>query len=324
MARRLISSSRSEIRNMSAAELKASVLASEGRTVLCQNFVGLSLCEGTTNSEIDQAFGADMIFLNGYSMDESIPQPGLMVEEWDDEEKTYHTKQYRVKDMKKLIDVPLGIYLECGQGDDAATSTSPEKSLVRLDRVASAENIEKAVKEECDFIVLGGNPGTRTSFETIAAATKRAKEIVGDRMLLFSGKWEDGVDQKVIGDPQVPMAVHEQFVKDLIDAGADVICMPMPGCRPGITVEDIRSLVTLIHTYKPGTLALNFLDCSVEGADDASIRQCGLWSKMTGADIHAIGDAGLSGMSSPEGIYTLSMALKGRRLTFRRMAAGRR
>lgn len=324
MARRLISSSRSEIRTMSAADLKSSILASEGRTVLCQNFVGLSLCEGTTNSEIDQAFGADMIFLNGYSMDESVPQPGLIVEEWNADEKKYVTKQYRVKEMKKLINVPLGIYLECGQGDDAATSTSPEKSLVRTDRVASAENLEKAVKEECDFIVLGGNPGTRTSYDVIVNATKRAKKIIGDRMLIFSGKWEDGVDQKVIGDPQVPMSVHEKFVKDLIDAGADVVCMPMPGCRPGITVEDIRSLTTLAHTYKPGTLVMSFLDCSVEGADEDSIRQCALWSKMTGADIHAIGDAGLSGMSSPEGIYTLSMALKGRRLTFRRMAAGGR
>lgn len=324
MARRLISSSRSEIMNMSAGELKASVLASEGRTVLCQNYVGLSLCEGTTNPEIAQAFGADMIFLNGYSMDENVQQPGLLVEEWDEDNKTYKTRQYRVKDMKKLINVPLGIYLECGQGDDAATSTSPEKSLVRSDRIASSENIEKAIKEECDFIVLGGNPGTRTSYDVIVNATKRAKELIGERMLIFAGKWEDGVDEKVIGDPQVPMSVHEQFVKDLIDGGADVICLPMPGCRPGITVEDIRSLVTLVHTYRPGTLALNFLDCSVEGADDNSIRQCALWSKMTGADIHAIGDAGLSGMSSPEGIYTMSLALKGRRLTFRRVASGRR
>ncbi|CAM4165266.1 hypothetical protein ACP0AK_04835 [Listeria ivanovii] len=69
---------------------------------------------------------------------------------------------------------------------------------------------------------------------------------------------------------------------------------------------------------------MSFLDCSVEGADDDSIRQCTLWSKMTGADIHAIGDAGLSGMSSPEGIYTMSIALKGRRLTFRRLGAGGR
>ena len=324
MARRLISSGRSEIQQMTAKELKYSILASEGRTVLCQNFVGLSLCEGTTNAEISQAFGADMIFFNGYSLDENVPQEGLIVEEWNEEKKTYETKQYRLKDMKKLIDVPLGIYLECGLGNDPATSTAPEKQMVRTDRVASEENLKKALEEGAHFVVLAGNPGTKTSFEAIVDATRRAKNIVGDQMLIFAGKWEDGVVNKVIGDPQVPMEEHKKFIKELIDAGADVICMPMPGCRPGITVEAIRELVTYVHLYSPGTLVMNFLDCSVEGADDDSIRHCALWSKMTGADIHAIGDAGLSGMSSPEGIYTLSMALKGRRLTFRRIAGGRR
>lgn len=324
MARRLISSSRSEFQHMSAKELKESIWASEGRCVLCQNFVGQSLCEGTTNAEISQAFGADMIFFNGYSMDTSMHQEGLMVEEWNEEEANYVTKEYRLKDMKKLINVPLGIYLECGLGDDKGTSTSPEKENVRADRIASEENLKKAVAEGCDFIVLAGNPGTRTSFDTIIEATKRAKSIVKDDMLLFAGKWEDGVHEKVIGDPQLPMETHKKFVKDLIDAGADVICVPMPGCRPGINVEDIREIVTYVHTYKPTTLVMSFLDCSVEGADNQSIRQCTLWSKMTGADIHAIGDAGLSGMSSPEGIYTMSIALKGRRLTFRRLGSGRR
>lgn len=324
MVRRLISSSRSEILNMTAKDLKTSILTSEGRTVLCQNFVGDNLCEGTTNAEISQAMGADMIFFNGYSMDEHQSQIGLIVEEWNEESQTYQQKQYRLKDMKKVINVPLGIYLECGKGDDASTSTSPEKQNVRQDRIASKENIEKAIKEDCDFIVLAGNPGTMTSYDAIVEATKQAKEVVGDRVLLFAGKWEDGVYNKVLGDPQVPMSVHKKFISDLIDAGADVICMPMPGCRAGISVDDIRELITFTHTYKPGTLVMSFLDCSVEGADNDSIRQCTLWSKMTGADIHAIGDAGLAGMSSPEGIYTMSIALKGRRLTFRRIAAGRR
>ena len=204
------------------------------------------------------------------------------------------------------------------------TSTSPEKQNVRWDRIASRENLEKAIEEKCDFIVLGGNPGTMTSYDVIVEATKRAKSIVGDRMLIFSGKWEDGVYEKVLGDPLVDMDVHKQFIKDLLDAGADVICLPMPGCRPGITVEDIRELVTFTHKYKEDALVMSFLDCSVEGADEDSIRQCTLWSKMTGADIHAIGDAGLSGMSSPEGIYAMSIAIKGRILTFRRLGAGGR
>lgn len=323
MPRRLISTSRSEIRNMTAAGLKASILASEGRTLLCQNYVGHHpLCEGTTNAELSQAFGADMIFFNGYSMDPAVSQPGLVMEEWNGND--YVKKDYRLNDMKKLIDIPLGIYFECGTGDDAATSTSPGNSLVRSDRIASAQNLAKAKEEGCDFMILGGNPGTKTTFQTIVDATRRAKDIVGDSMLIFSGKWEDGVTEKVLGDPQLPMEVHKKFIADLIDAGADVICVPMPGCRPGINMEDIRELTTYTHLYKPGTLVMSFLDCSVEGADEDSVRQCSLWSKMTGADIHAIGDAGLCGMSIPEDIYTMSIALKGRRLTFRRLGGSRR
>lgn len=323
MSRRLISSTRSEIQSFTTAELKESILTSEGRTILCQNYVGLQpLCEGVTNPELAQAFGADMVFLNGYSMDAAISQPGLIVDEWTED--GYVVKDYRLGDMKKLIDVPLGIYFECGVGDDGTTPTTPGAPLVRTDRIASAENLNRAKEENCDFIILGGNPGTKTSFDVIVKATKRAKDIVGDSMLIFAGKWEDGVYEKVLGDPQVPMEVHKKFIADLIDAGADVICMPMPGCRPGISMEDIRELTTYTHLYKPGTLVMSFLDCSVEGADEDSVRQCSLWSKMTGADIHSIGDAGLSGMSIPEDIYAMSIAIKGRRLTFRRLGGSRR
>ena len=323
MARRLISTSHSEIRAMSAAELKESIRDSEGRVVLCQNYVGANpLADGTTNAELAQAFGADMIFFNGYSMTPGASQPGLQVEQW--ENGGFVQKSCRLKDMKALIHVPLGIYLECGTHDVYATSTSGT-NLVRTDRVASDENLRRVLEEQADFIILAGNPGTGTDNRVIVDAARRAKEILGDQVLIFAGKWEDGVHQKVLGDPLWPMETHKKFIADLIDAGADVICMPMPGCRPGIVMEDIRELTTFAHSYgNKGALVMSFLDCSVEGADEDTVRQCTLWSKMTGADIHAIGDAGLCGMSVPEDIYAMSIALKGRRLTFRRMGGGGR
>jgi hypothetical protein len=45
-----------------------------------------------------------------------------------------------------------------------------------------------------------------------------------------------------------------------------------------------------------------------------------LMSKMTGADILHIGDAGYSGMANPENILAFSLAIRGRRHTYRRMA----
>ena len=323
MSRRLISTSRSEMSRMTARQLKQSIQASEGRVVLCQTYVDLPpLCEGTLNAELAQAFGADMIFLNGYSLDAAWEHKGLQAEVWD--RGKFQTRQLRLQELKKWIDVPLGIYLECGDGDDLTTSTAPNHKLVRKDRVATKENLLKARQEGVDFIILGGNPGTGTSFSRIVEAARSAKQLLGDSVLIFAGKWEDGVTQKVLGDPTLAQGESEAFIKDLIDAGADVICLPMPGSRQAINVEDIRSLVTFAHTYKPGTLAMTFLDGSVEGADEATIRQCALWSKMTGADIHAIGDAGMSGVSIPEDIYAMSIALKGRRLTFRRLATHHR
>ncbi len=42
---------------------------------------------------------------------------------------------------------------------------------------------------------------------------------------------------------------------------------------------------------------------------------------MAGADVHHIGDAGYSGVAIPENIMALSMAVRGRRHTWFRIAA---
>lgn len=321
MATRLISTSKSEIRNLSAVELKRSIQASEGRVVLSQCYVGHpALLEGTTNPELAEAFGADMVFFNGYPMDDTtIPAFKVKVNNGNG----WEQHDYRLKEMKQFTNGPLGVYLECGVGDDQSTSTAQGEQLVRKNRVASRENLERLIEEDADFVVLAGNPGTGTKMEEIIAATKLAKEVLGDQVMIWAGKWEDGVDEKVLGDPLATFD-HKDIISKLIDAGADVICLPMPGSRTGITVDMIRDLVEFTHKYKPGTLAMSFLDGSVEGSDEDTIRLCTLMSKQTGADIHAIGDAGCSGMATPENIYQMALTLKGRRLTWYKLASGKR
>lgn len=320
--RRLINSTRSEIQRMTKKELITSIQASEGRVILAQNYVGLHpLNEFVTNVELAQAFGADMIFFNGYSMNPEKSMPGLIVEEYDKKD-GYTQKQYRLSEMKQLVDVPLGVYLECGIQDDISTSTT-NFSLIQPDRIASRENLERVKYEGADFIVLAGNPGTKTTMDRIIETTKLAKEILGNDVVIFAGKWEDGVHEKVLGDPLAKRLAND-VIKELIDAGADVICLPMPGSRSGITTDMIRKCVEYTHQYKPGALAMSFLDGSVEGADQETVRECMLMSKQTGADIHAIGDAGLSGIATPENIYQMSLSAKGKRLTYRRIAGSRR
>lgn len=114
---------------------------------------------------------------------------------------------------------------------------------------------------------MAGNPGSGVTYENVIKATKECKEIVGDDVLIFAGKWEDGNTEPILGDPQLGMERSKEIIKQLIDAGADCITLAMPGARFGISTEEIRELVTYIHTYKPGTLALSFLDGSVEGSE---------------------------------------------------------
>lgn len=321
MVRRLINSTKSEIRSMSAQEMKKSIKASEGRVILAQNYVGFGpLVQDTTNVEVSFAFGADMVFFNGFPMDGSdIPAFETPIFENGSLENKFLTYQ----EIRDITPGPLGVYLECGDKDDPETSTAVGTKLIRPERVASEENLQKVKEMGVDFIVLGGNPGSGTTLSAIVQATKRAKEILKDDVMIWSGKWEDGVNEKVLGDPLI-FEESKHYIKELIDAGADVICLPMPGSRTGVVVEEIRKLVNLVHTYKEGTLAMNFLDGSVEGADTDTIRAYALMSKQTGADIHAIGDAGLSYMPVPENIYQLALTTKGRRLAWMKMATGHR
>ncbi|ADH60416.1 conserved hypothetical protein [Thermoanaerobacter mathranii subsp. mathranii str. A3] len=303
MVKRLIDCTKSDFEKMKAPELKIAIYKSEGRVIMAQHLVmvGEGIIKGVTNAEIEAAFGADMILLNTYHPNGENGNPGL--------------QGMTLMELKKLINRPIGVYLGCtGKGKELPKSLGP---------AATPENIKLCLEQGADFIVLGGNPGSGTSIDAIIEATKMAKEIIRDKALLFAGKWEDGVEEKVLGDPLAKRPAKE-VIKELIDAGADVINFPAPGSRHGISVNMIRECVEFVHSYKPGTLAMTFLDSSVESADVDTIRHIALKMKETGADIHAIGDGGYAGCTLPENIYQLSLTIRGRRFTIKRMAANNR
>lgn len=330
---RLVSNARSGIRDMSAKELKAAIKGSEGRIVMSQVSPYGSVLEDVTNPELAQAMGADMIMVNDYNMDEFVNDPnapkdasGWIMEKYKGKEEGWVHEHIRFEEMKEYVDVPMGIYLETTNVEAKRNQevTTYIWGDISHGRKAVKENFAKLKDVGADFVVLAGNPGSGVTYENIIQAVKECKEIVGDDVLIFAGKWEDGNTEPILGDPQLGMEKSKEIVKQLIDAGADCITLAMPGARFGISTEEIRDLVTYIHTYKPGTLALSFLDGSVEGSDVDTVRLCTIESKKTGADIHAIGDAGLNGMSVPEDIYQMAITTKGRRLTWKRMAGSHR
>lgn len=304
---RLISASKSDFENMSAQDMKVSIFKSEGRVVVGQHliFANQGLVRGVTNTEVMFSFGADMVMLNTYNLDNLEDNPGM--------------QGLSIKELKARCNRPVGIYLGC-----PGKNTVVEKKLYDQNgMVATEEHIKKAVELGVDFIILGGNPGCGTSIDDVIETTKLTRSIVGDKVMIFAGKWEDGINEKVLGDPLAKRDAKE-IIKELIDAGADVIDLPAPGSRHGISVHMIQELVQYIHTYKPGTLAMTFLNSSVEGADTDTIRLIALKMKETGADIHAIGDGGFAGCTIPENIMQLSISLKGKPYTYFRMASTNR
>ena len=62
------------------------------------------------------------------------------------------------------------------------------------------------------------------------------------------------------------------------------------------------------------------LELEESGADVATIRQIALMCKMAGADIHHIGDTGVPGMALPQNIMAYSIAIRGERHTYHKMA----
>ena len=303
---RLISASKSDIEKMSPMELKESIYKSESRVIMGQHllFAGPGVVRGITNSELMFAWGADMVMLNTIDLDDMNNNPGLC--------------GLSLKELKARCNRPIGVYLGCPK---AGSEDGGKKALYRREgMLATKEHILKCKEIGADFIVLGGNPGSGTSLSDIIACTKLAKELLGDEMIIMSGKWEDGINEKVLGDPTAEYDTKD-VIRQLIDGGADCINLPCPGSRGGITVEDIRSLVQYVHTYKPGTLTMCFLDSSVECADEETIRQIAILMKQTGADIHAIGDGGFGGCTWPKNVYQLSVSIKGEHYTWYRMAS---
>lgn len=300
---RLITAEPSRAAKYTAQQLKESIYKSEGRVIMGQHllFANEGLVHGCTNTELMFAFGADMVMLNTYNVDDSSKNLGL--------------QGMSIKELSELVGhKPIGVYMGCPKHGDVDPGAKRMSGMM-----FSKEHLEHVLESGATFIVLGGNPGSGTSISDVIAATKQAKEIAGDRILICAGKWEDGIREKVLGDPLADYDAKD-IIKQLIDAGADCIDLPAPGSRHGITVEMIRELTEFVHRYKPGTLVLSFLNSSVEMADEDTIRQVALLMKQTGADIHAIGDGGFAGGTWPENIYQLSVTIKGKQYTWKKMA----
>ena len=300
--KRIIDCRSSDFMNMTRQDLLDSIANCEGRTVCCET-VGVfqPMLGDVTNAEFAAAMGADLLLLNLFDCND--PQINALPK---------CEPMERVRMLKKLTGRPIGINLEpveqeCGGDDSMWAMTSGRK--------ATLANAKRAADMGVNFILLTGNPGMGVTNEAIEQTLRLYKRELGDRLVLAAGK----MHAAGILTEGAEKIITREDIKSFAEASADIILMPAPGTVPGITMEYVRELVTYAHSL--GCLTITAIGTSQEGADVATIRQIALMAKMTGTDIHHLGDAGYGGMSLPENIQAYSIAIRGIRHTYRRMAA---
>ena len=303
--KRILDCQSSDFRNMSRQDLLDAIAGSEGRTIACETIGSIMPMLGdVTNAEFAAAMGADILLLNMFDVQNPVIQ-GLPATE---PENVIHK-------LKELTGRPIGINLE--PVEQVLSSEDPAENMWAMTpgRKATMENARKAVEMGVNFILLTGNPGIGVTNKAIEQTLHLYKEAFGDRLILAAGKMHASGILTEGAENMITKADAEAYAA----AGADIILLPAPGTVPGITVEYIRDLVNFAHSL--GCLTSTAIGTSQEGADVATIRQIALMCKMTGTDIHHLGDAGYGGIALPENIQAYSIAVRGIRHTYRRMAS---
>lgn len=302
--KRFLDCTASDFDKMTKSELLKAIMASEGRILVCETIGMLQPMLGdVTNAEFAAAMGGDIILLNMLDVNEPVIR-GLPKTD----------PQDVIRKVKKLTGCPVGINLEPLEQGVESTVDTMEMWKISPGRIGTLENAKKAADMGADIIVLTGNPGVGVTNRAITDTLKLYKEHLGDKVILIAGKMHAAGILSEAGEN----IITKEDVKAFAEAGADIILMPAPGTVPGITVEYIRSLVVYAHELE--CMTLTAIGTSQEGADIATIRELALMCKMTGTDLHHLGDAGYGGMSLPENIIEYGKVIRGIRHTYHRMA----
>lgn len=302
--KRFLDCTSSDFEKMNAKDMVAAITASEGRLLVCETIGTIMPMLGdVTNAEFVAAMGADIILLNIFDVNNPVIQ-GLPKTE----------PQNTIRKIKELTGRPVGINLEPLESNVDSEVETLDMWKLSSGRAATLENGKKAVEMGADFIVLTGNPGIGVTNKAITETLKLYKENFGDKVVLVAGKMHAAGILSEAGEK----IIAKEDVKAFAEAGADIILMPAPGTVPGITMEYIRSLV--VYAHELGKLTLTAIGTSQEGADIATIKEIALMCKMTGTDLHHLGDAGYGGMSLPENILEYGKTIRGIRHTYHRMA----
>ncbi|HHQ6592862.1 haloacid dehalogenase-like hydrolase [Serratia fonticola] len=293
----------SDLANISKDDLIYAIRASEGRILVSETIaVTQPLLNNVTNAELATSQGADILLLNLFDVNQ--PHIAGLPADVPPEE--------AIRELQRLTGRVIGVNLEAV--DPAFATTHNEFWQMTAGRAATAENARKLYELGARMVVLTGNPNNGVSNQAIAEALKHIRDEVGDKLVLVTGKMHGAGIVRESGS----QLITEQDIALFIENGADIVLLPAPGTIPGMSQEKVAELITF--TQQQGALAMTAIGTSQEGADVQTIRQIALMSKMAGADLHHIGDTGYLGLALPENIFAYSVAIRGVRHTYTRIA----
>jgi len=283
--KRIISCNASDFKEIANNDLKQSIYQSEGRVVMAECAASNEcLVGGVSNAESLSAFGADLILVKGLDV-ENPKVSGIQANEID-----------TIKVMKELTGRVVGIGLEVVPND------FQYENGFRL----SEKSLKSALILQPDFICLSAYRNPNTTSEVIEEAIKLVrKEYKG---LLIINKY--GSAKEILED---------KSYKTYVSLGADIITLPMPGSVAGIQVRNITPIVNEIK--EAGGLVNMSVSTSQEGSNVETIQRLAINSKEAGSDMYNFGDAHQNGMASVDNIMALSIAVRGKRHTYFRMAS---
>ncbi|TDB83475.1 haloacid dehalogenase-like hydrolase [Actinomadura sp. KC216] len=289
--RRILDLDSRDLAALRGRELTASVAASEGRAVVAELWADTAMLAaahgtgGVSNIELVAAFGADIVILN-------------LVE------RAFDGTRWRLPvlgefgslaDVAELVGRPIGVNLEPGD--------------VPAGRKATVDNARRLADQGAALLCVTANPATGADLADLADASRELRRALGDDVAIWSGKMH------MAGRIE---PLNASGMRAVAEAGADGVLVPLPGTVPGVTGEIAAEAVREIHAA--GAIAMGTIGTSQEGSHRTLVPQLALNAKEIGVDAHHIGDAFLAGAMDPEFLYDYSVAIRGRRHTWHRMA----
>jgi hypothetical protein len=303
MQKRYLDCSASELLSISKHDLLDAWRASEGRIVVSETIGAVQpLLLTITNAELAASQGADVLLLNMFDADNPVIQG---MPDGIEPDQLIHALQH-------LTGRIIGVNMEAV--DPAHHQEHNAFWALREGRMATAANAHKLVAMGAKFLVLTANPGTGITNRAITSSLRAIHATVGEKAILMAGKMHAA---GILAEGGESILTHSD-IAEFRASGADIILLPAPGTVPGITLEYARELIGYAHQM--GAMTMTTIGTSQEGASIETIRHIALLCKMAGTDLHHLGDTGYIGMALPENIQAYSIAIRGVRHTYARMA----